>query len=261
MNGFYSLLIAVSMYSKVPVPSVNWTRERMGYVMCWFPIVGIFCGIALFIWIEVGNLFHLSPEMTGIVAAVVPLLVTGGIHMDGFLDTCDALSSYGEREKKLEILKDPHVGAFGVIACGLYLLICAGVMCELAERAFLLLAVPAFVMERAFSGLSVVFFPCAKNSGLAATFSDGAKRKAAAVCLSLWLIASFLLAFWMSRETGRGLVFAAGLLAVQGAVFFWYRYKSRKEFGGITGDLAGWFLQLCEGASLWWILAFSCFAA
>ena len=145
MNGFYSLLIAVSMYSKVPVPSVNWTRERMGYVMCWFPIVGIFCGIALIIWIEVGNLFHLSPEMTGIVAAVVPLLVTGGIHMDGFLDTCDALSSYGEREKKLEILKDPHVGAFGVIACGLYLLICAGVMCELAERGFLLLAVPAFV--------------------------------------------------------------------------------------------------------------------
>ena len=145
MNGFYSLLIAVSMYSEVPVPSVNWTRERMGYVMCWFPIVGIFCGIALIIWIEVGNLFHLSPEMTGIVAAVVPLLVTGGIHMDGFLDTCDALSSYGEREKKLEILKDPHVGAFGVIACGLYLLICAGVMCELAERGFLLLAVPAFV--------------------------------------------------------------------------------------------------------------------
>ena len=126
MNGFYSLLIAVSMYSKVPVPSVNWTRERMGYVMCWFPIVGIFCGIALLIWTEVGDLFHFSPEMTGIVAATVPLLVTGGIHMDGFLDTCDALSSYGEREKKLEILKDPHVGAFGVIACGLYLLICAG---------------------------------------------------------------------------------------------------------------------------------------
>lgn len=259
MNGFYSLLIAVSMYSKVPVPSVNWSRERMGYVMCWFPVVGVICGIALFIWVKVGNILHLSSEMTGIVASVVPILVTGGIHMDGFLDTCDALSSYGEREKKLEILKDPHVGAFGVITCGLYLLICAGVMCELAGRGRLLLAAPAFVMERAFSGLSVVFFPCAKNSGLAATFSDGAKRKAAAVCLTMWLTASFLMAFWVGREKGNGLAFAVGLLAVQGAVFFWYRYKSRKEFGGITGDLAGWFLQLCEGASLWWILAFSCF--
>lgn len=258
MNGFYSLLIAVSMYSKVPVPSVRWSRERMGYVMCWFPIVGVFVGIALLIWTKVGCLLHISPEMLGIVAAALPVLVTGGIHMDGFLDTCDALSSYGEREKKLEILKDPHIGAFGVMACGLYLLIYAGVMCELAKRGILLLAAPAFVMERAFSGLSVVFFPCAKNSGLAAAFSDGAKRRAAAVCLSLWLAASFLLALQMSRHTGKGLAFAAGLLAVQGALFIWYRYKSGKEFGGITGDLAGWFLQLCEGASLWWILSFSC---
>lgn len=261
MNGLYSMLIAVSMYSRIPVPTVTWSRQRMGYVMCWFPIVGAIIGIALKIWIEVADYFKFGPEILGIVGLAIPILVTGGIHMDGFLDTWDALSSCMDREKKLEILKDPHVGAFGVIACGVYLVLGAGVMMELARRQALGFLPPVFIMERAFSGLSVVFFPCAKNSGLAATFSDGAKRKAAAVCLSLWLIASFLLAFWMSRETGRGLMFAAGLLAVQGAVFFWYRYKSRKEFGGITGDLAGWFLQLCEGASLWWILAFSCFAA
>ena len=254
-------MIAFSLYSRIPMPSFPWEDRDRKNALHFFPLVGCAAGIVFFAAFSFLQQTSLGVILRSALLTAVPLLFTGGIHMDGFLDTCDALSSYGEREKKLEILKDPHVGAFGVIACGLYLLICAGVMCELAERGFLLLAVPAFVMERAFSGLSVVFFPCAKNSGLAATFSDGAKRKAAAVCLSLWLIASFLLAFWMSRETGRGLVFAAGLLAVQGAVFFWYRYKSRKEFGGITGDLAGWFLQLCEGASLWWILAFSCFAA
>ena len=54
------------------------------------------------------------------------LLVTGGIHLDGFMDTTDARSSYGDREKKLAILKDSHVGAFAVIGCSFYLILSAG---------------------------------------------------------------------------------------------------------------------------------------
>ena len=56
-------------------------------------------------------------------AALLPLLVTGGIHLDGFLDVADARSSHQSRARKLEILKDSHVGAFAVIAMGCYLLL------------------------------------------------------------------------------------------------------------------------------------------
>ena len=56
-------------------------------------------------------------------AAALPLLVTGGIHADGFCDTVDALSSHAEREKMLEILKDSHCGAFAVIFFGLWLVL------------------------------------------------------------------------------------------------------------------------------------------
>ena len=256
MNGIYSLFIALSMYSRIPVPVVKWSRERMGYVMCWFPIVGILIGIFLIIWMKVAELLKFEAEITGIVGVMLPILITGGIHMDGFLDTWDALSSWGERERKLEILKDSHVGAFGVIACAVYLLLEAGVMIELSRREALVLLPPVFVMERAFSGLSVVFFPCAKSSGLAAAFSDGARRMAAAVCLAAWLAASVLLA-WKLGGSG-GVLFALGLLGVQAAVFFWYRHMSMKEFGGITGDLAGWFLQTAEAAGIWWALIFTC---
>ena len=123
MNGLYSLLIAVSMYSKFPVPTVNWTRERMGYVMCWFPVVGVIEGLALWFWQWAGGRLGFTAAGSALVAAALPLIVTGGIHMDGFLDTMDAIHSYGDREKKLEILKDPHVGAFAVIGCGGYLLL------------------------------------------------------------------------------------------------------------------------------------------
>ena len=79
---------------------------------------------------------------------------------------------------------------------------------------------------------------------------------AAAVCLAAWLVASVLLA-WKLGGSG-GVLFALGLLGAQGAVFFWYRRMSMKEFGGITGDLAGWFLQTAEAVGIWWALIFTC---
>lgn len=173
--------------------------------------------------------------------------------MDGFLDTMDAIHSYGDREKKLEILKDPHVGAFAVIGGGGYLLLYAAAAYEVTALSLWPLALPVFVMERAFSGLSVVFFPCAKKSGLAATFSDGAKRRAAGICLGLWLTAALCLG--AAAVPGGSPAAGLGLLAVQLTAFVYYRWISVRQFGGITGDLAGYFLQVCELASLFWLAA------
>lgn len=254
MNGLYSCVIAISMYSKVPMPHIQWTKERMGYVMCWFPVVGIFVGAALWGWQLVCGYFKISEGAAALAAAAIPILVTGGIHLDGFLDTMDAIHSYAEPERKLEILKDPHVGAFAVIGGGAYFLLYGAVMWETVKLGLLGLAVPVMVMERAFSGLSVVFFPCAKKSGLAATFSDGAKRRTAGICLSLWVLASAAAMTVLAPGTG-GYYMAGGLLAVQLVVFLHYRRMSMKQFGGITGDLAGYFLQVCELASLCWLAA------
>lgn len=100
MNGIYSCIIAVSMYSKIPMPTVEWTEERMRHVMCFFPFVGMVQGMVLGLWFYLGlDLFGLDPLTVALAAAAVPLLVTGGIHMDGFMDTMDAIHSYGGREK------------------------------------------------------------------------------------------------------------------------------------------------------------------
>lgn len=252
MNGLYSLVIAVSMYSKIPMPPVSWEKERMGYVMCWFPLVGVAEGILLAAWCKVGEWTGFPYMITALVGTCLPLLLTGGIHMDGFLDTVDARSSYGDREKKLEILKDPHIGAFGVIGSISYLLLYLGAAGLLAWKGFLWAAGPVFIMERALSGLSVVLFPCAKNSGLAAAFSDGAKRRAACLACLAWAAGAWLLAGMLG-----GWGCALGLLAVQLACLGSYYRMALKEFGGITGDLAGYFLQVCEAVSLWWLAAWA----
>ena len=111
MKLLYSCIIAISMYSRIPVPQIQWTKERMKHALCFFPLVGLIQGLFLALWLWLAEeVFRLSPAMTGLWAAALPVLITGGIHMDGFLDTMDGVCSYGDREKKLEILKDPHLG-------------------------------------------------------------------------------------------------------------------------------------------------------
>lgn len=251
MNWIYSCIIAFSMYSRIPMPRVQWKEERMEHVFCFFPLVGAAEGLALggFLWL--GRLFALSPVMTALWGTALPILITGGIHMDGFADTMDAIHSYGDRKKRLEIMKDPHTGAFALICTAVYVCLYAGALGEYirlaAQRSggFLWLWPAAFLaMERAFSGLGVLTFPKAKAEGLAASFSQAAKGGTDKRVLIGWILVLEGGAVWAA---GPG----AGILGlVQLGVFLYFRRMAMREFGGITGDLAGWFLQICELISL-----------
>ena len=127
MTILQTIAVAFAMFSAIPMPQFEWSQKNMRYALCAFPLIGAVCGG---LWFLVGVLP--VPELVRAAGfCLVPVLVTGGIHLDGFADTCDALSSYGDAEKKLEILKDPHCGAFAVIRlCTyfiLYFALCASV--------------------------------------------------------------------------------------------------------------------------------------
>ena len=239
MNLPGSMMIAFSMYSRIPVPQVQWTKERMKYAMCFFPLIGAVIGL-----LEYGAILLLRtlgfPFLEQILPVVIPVVVTGGIHMDGLLDVIDAKSSHGETEKKLEILKDPHTGAFAIIGCGIYFLLYLAFFMEMRP-----VMIPAFcitfVITRALSGLSVVTFPMAKKNGLAATFSDGAHKRVVGTVMALYLIIS-LPAVWLLT----GATAALGVFVISFVVFLYYYHMAKREFGGITGDLAGYFLQILE---------------
>ena len=173
MTILQTIAVAFSMFSAIPMTQFEWSQKNMRYALCAFPLIGAVCGG---LWCLIGVLP--VPEFVRAAGfCLVPVLVTGGIHLDGFADTCDALSSYGDAEKKLEILKDPHCGAFAVIRlCTyfiLYFALCASV--EFTVR-FGVIWILALTLERAFSGLAVASFPMAKNTGLAHTFATAADR-------------------------------------------------------------------------------------
>ena len=184
-----TIAVAFAMFSAIPVPQFDWNEKNMRYAMCAFPLIGAVCGA---LWCLCGAL-----PLPALVRAggfcLIPVWVTGGIHLDGYADTCDALSSYGGREKKLEILKDPHCGAFAVIRLCSYFLayfaLCTAV--QFTPRIGLCWTL-ALVLERALSGLAIASFPLARNTGLAHTFASAADRQA--VCSVLLVLAGLLCA-------------------------------------------------------------------
>lgn len=231
--------IAFSMYSKIPMPKTDWNKKSMKYALCFFPVVGIAILALIMLWNYISVNLQMGDIMHTAILVIIPILVTGGIHLDGFLDTMDALSSYQPMEKRLEILKDPHTGAFAIISTVIYFILYFGIWSEVHGKALIIISI-GFVLSRALSGLSIVIFPCAKNSGLAATFSDAAEKNKVKYTMIVYIFICTLLMLFTN-------VFLGGICVTTAfIVFIYYKVMSNKNFGGITGDLAGYFLQMCE---------------
>lgn len=230
--------VAVSMFSAIPMPQFDWNGKNMRYTMAAFPLVGVLCAAASVLWMWLCRIAAFGPLLRGAGLSLAPVLITGGIHLDGFCDTTDALASHADRPRRLEILKDSHCGAFAVIGTACYLIFFTALCAELTpSRNTLGCLGLMYVCSRAASGLAVTTFPCAKNSGLAHTFADlAARRQTRGILLALLLLA------------GAGLACLGGgwMLLAAAAMFAVYYGVSMRVFGGITGDLAGWFLQWCE---------------
>ena len=234
-----SLLIAFSTYSRIPVPQVEWNEENRRYSMCFFPLVGLVTGLLVWGWLSLCACLKMGPFLQGAVAALLPLLITGGIHMDGYMDTTDALASWQPKEKRLEILKDSHTGAFAVMGCAGYLLLSAALYSEADPAAGLRLA-GVFVLSRALSAFALVRMRNARNRGMLDDISRVAEKRL--VTLSGGVYALLCLVLWFATGV------RTALLCVLAAVlcYLYYQHMSYKQFGGVTGDLAGWFLQVTE---------------
>ena len=234
-----SLIVAFSMYSKIPMPRADWTKENMKYSLCFFPWIGLAIGALEFgwfhlaLWLGFGTIFRTA----GLI--LIPVLVTGGIHLDGLLDTADAMSSWREKERRLEILKDSHAGAFAVIIGICYFVICFGAASEVTAEQIPLLCL-IFGISRSFSALSVVNFPNANPKGTAAVFGNHSVKGRVNGTMIVYLILFCGAAVLLNPLPGLLLMAAAVL------TFVYYHHMSLKYFGGITGDLAGFFVCLSE---------------
>ncbi len=244
MQIIKAIIISFSMYSKIPMPQFAWKNEDMKYMLCFFPWVGAVIGVCVYLWRIICDRFAVGALCYTVIGTAIPLVVTGGFHVDGFMDTMDAFHSYRPREQKLEILKDSHIGAFAVIMLGIYGLFYLGAFSEIQDKDLLQIVCAGFVLARILSGISVVSFPSAKKEGLLYLFAGSAQKNI--VKGSLYLQGALCVAFMLWRSLLAGSMITVAAIGA----FVYYYYRCRRELGGITGDTAGYFVLLCEGSMM-----------
>ena len=249
MKYLRAFCIAAAMYSRLPVPNVRWDEESKAAVLLFFPLLGVIeAGL-----IYAAAIFMLRISVAAPLAALcltaLPLLFTGGIHFDGFLDTADALGSWKGKEEKLAILKDVHAGSAAVLQGGLMLLGGFAAWLSLLESGKmperLPQLLPIFLMSRALSTLSICLLPNARGAGTVYDFTAARARRMGR------LISGFYLLFAAAALFGAGTLFTgACILAAVLLAALYSGARAALSFGGMTGDLAGFLLTNCETAGL-----------
>ena len=248
MKILRNIATAFAQYSRIPMPRFEWKEEDMRYSLSAFPLVGAVTGLVFLAVFRCAVHFDLPETATALLLTAVPLIITGGFHVDGFMDVSDALSSFKTREEKLAILKDPHIGAFAVIrlaVCGLIYIASLIIVIASGSAVALVNGIAAgFVLSRCLSALSVLTFKSAKKEGMLyyEATAGAAGRKLNLIIIAIIGAVSAWLMGYFGWPAG-GLMFPAAALS-----FMWYKYKSYRELGGITGDTAGYFVVVCETA-------------
>lgn len=241
MHLLKAICIAFSMFTAIPMPQFAWDDDAFSHSLAALPAVGLLLAASLWGWIELCALVPLSSQMRALGLTALPLLITGGIHLDGFCDTWDALSSHQDAQRMREILKDPHIGAFGVMHLALLVLTTYVFWLELPELPLAALLVSP-ILSRSLAGVSVALFPLAHGEGLARSFAEGSNRRTVGgVCAGIGCACALVLAMsscWLT-------LLAAAL------IFAYYRLWLVTRFKGLSGDLCGWFIQSCE---LWMLV-------
>jgi adenosylcobinamide-GDP ribazoletransferase len=242
-NVFNSILTAFAMFSKIPVrtKSLNWEPDGMRYMLAAFPLVGVVIGAVMFGWIFLCDYFEAAAALRALGVTLIPVLITGGLHLDGLCDTCDALGANTTPERRREILKDPRAGAFGVIGVVTHLI--AYFALALAfdyNGAGVIMLCVGFVISRVYSGDAVMRLPSA-GEGTANTFKEES-RGGTHFALIVFFVLPLFAAWFFSKNS---LVFGVWNAAML-ASYLRLRNLAKNKFGGMSGDLAGWFLQRCE---------------
>ncbi|WP_169745637.1 adenosylcobinamide-GDP ribazoletransferase [Lysinibacillus odysseyi] len=246
------IVLALQFFSALPIRKAFEMNARSATVMYGaIPLIGLGIGALQAIFLTVNDTyFTLSPLFTAILLVVLHFVATGGLHMDGVIDTGDAYFSYRDQKKRLEILDDPRIGAFGAMTLVLFVLLKVGVLYELLLRGLPLLYVilVPFIARQAVILVFITTKP-SKETGIASYFKKTVNERTL-----LWIVISYfigILAIVMILQNWLLLVLYGALLAFTGL----YRSWVKRNFGGVSGDLLGaifewgelilWFVLLC----------------
>ncbi|MFD1360078.1 adenosylcobinamide-GDP ribazoletransferase [Lentibacillus salinarum] len=237
---FTGMGINLQFFTSIPIKSdFRMDRYDLSYALRTFPLLGLVQGaIYASILFVLMSYTPFSEVIIALCFWLVLILLSGGIHLDGLIDTGDAYFSYQNPEKRLEIMQDPRVGAFGVLSIVVFLGVRFVILYELITMAgawtyLLILLVP--FLGKMLMGAYLQVLPTARNNGMAHFFKQGASRSFRMVYGFYLIIISILIAFLNTD------LLACYFILVSCMIVIGYMIAGRitKHFGGISGDTLG----------------------
>jgi len=244
-----SLTSSVIFYTTIPLPSLwtnNWSR-----IARWCPIIGLFIGLLLAL-INSSLLLGGMPTLTSkAVVVAVWVAITGGLHLDGAMDTADGLS-VTNRERRLDVMKDSATGAFGAIAAIIILLLKTVALYDTSLPLWLVL-ISATGWSRWGQVWAIAFYPYLRETGKGAFHQENLHLpqdvllglSILLICSGLWLTVTSL--SWL--EIG---IITIGNIAIALLTGYWFN----RQLGGHTGDTYGAVVEWSEALILCWLTMF-----
>jgi len=241
MNDFLS---ALQFLTVVPFAAKSAAGKKMANSLIFFPLAGLLIGIVLAGLGALLSVLHFYELTAAIILVVALAAITGGLHLDGLSDTLDGLMCGKDRDKCLEVMRDPHSGAMGVIGIVCVFLLKIGLIFSLSPRARPDALILMCVLSRWSMVETMFLFPYARSEGKAKVFIEHISgrqfRWATAIAAAIAVLA------WQVKGL---LIFAAA-----GSFAWLFSKMVSRKLGGITGDTLGAQCELTEVAALFFII-------
>lgn len=227
-----SFIIALQFLTRVPTPALkNFAPEELSASARWFPAIGAFIGACVLAAALLGDRF--DPWLGALLSLVVWIAITGALHLDGLADVADALgAAHRNPDRFLEVLRDPHVGAFGAIAL---------VVAIIAKLVLLFLAltyVPEFAVACVLVPAWARFGALAWSVRLRSLHPGSGERFARRISKRTIIV-------WAAVLVATSAVFSPALLCAPFLIWGWESYL-RVRVGGMTGDCLGAGIEVLE---------------
>lgn len=226
-------LSALQFLTIIPIRIKSISEKNLAASLIYFPVVGFLISLALFIVLKLFSILGFGYITQSAVVVVALIIITGGLHLDGLADTFDAMLSRKNKDQMLNIMRDSHIGAMGVLGLISMILLKINLLFSINFSLMLISLILMCVLSRYGMVLSIFLFPYARTDGKAKVYIDGITGKIILITTIVTLFIVFL--FWQFK----GLL----IMAIVSVFSYIFSNAMTNKIGGITGDTLG---ALCE---------------
>ena len=240
-----AFFMAWGMFLSIPCPAKIWDEKARPWQLVYLPVAGLLVGALWALAAYALGSFDRLPALRAAVLAALPFLLTGFLHLDGFMDCCDAILSRRDLSTRQKILKDSHVGSFAVV-CTIFLMLAAFAAFwdfDAKEGWQGLILLPVF--SRFASSFCVFACRPMQTSQYAGSFAAGKTKTQRRILLGMYIAVMFVVFLWLFSKPSCALAVAwAGLTTILACRL------ARRNLGGMSGDIAGFSITLGELSGL-----------